>query len=112
MLARNKYQRKEKGSSSVAIFWQSLFFLIVLHSSEHYPGFYKWNTAFFCFVRLRQYNEETSQLDSQQGTNTVQLADSQLTKSLVVDFFMFSYSSTKNNYHNKYTTSKTLAKLR
>ena len=30
----------------------SFIFLIVQNSSEHYPRFYKWNTAFFCFLSL------------------------------------------------------------
>ena len=29
-------------------------FLPVLPSSEHYPGLYKRNTAFFCFLRAVQ----------------------------------------------------------
>ena len=38
----------------------SFLFLIVLPSSEHYPRLQKRNTAFLCFLRQGQYNEETS----------------------------------------------------
>ena len=32
---------------------------LLLFYTEHYSRFYKRNTAFFCFLKLRQYNEET-----------------------------------------------------
>ena len=43
----------------------SFNFLINLQNSEHYLRFLKRNAAFFCFLILGQYNEQTSYNHSQ-----------------------------------------------